>query len=118
MGIKETVEEYYKRVDSGDVEWVIEIFAEDACYQRAEAEYAGKKAISRFYREGRKITGNHTIEEPLVIKDVVVVRGIFKGKGAHGEPKEVRFCDFWEFKDSLVRLRQTYLAIGSDYVKE
>lgn len=118
MRIDDTTREYYAKVDAGDTEWIVAMFAKEARYRRADADYVGQAAIAEFYREGRKIRGKHTIENLYATGNVVVVQGTFVGQGAKGNPKKVRFCDVWLFQDTCVKLRETYLALGSDYVRE
>lgn len=112
------VELYYQKIDARDIDWVVSMFAEEATYQRAEAAYVGKQAIGDFYRDGRKIQGKHTLSGVIAAAERVVAYGEFNGVGAQNQPVHVGFCDVWTFKDSLVVKRQTYLAIGSAYVKE
>ena len=111
--------EYYRRIDAGDVEWVIALFAPDARYLRADEIYDGRDSIAHFYRDGRKIRGSHTLENVVVHGITVFVRGVFDGVGAMQQPKQVSFCDVWQFnRTEQVALRQTYLAIGASYVRE
>ena len=113
------VQEYYPRVDAEDVEWVIALFADDAVYHRADSSYVGKRAISSFYRGERKILGRHTLENIATDDDKVLVNGVFCGEGHDGSLKKVGFADVWQFDATgLVTHRQTYLAIGSGYVRE
>ena len=110
---------YYAKVDGGDVDWIVDLFAEDATYRRADAEYEGKAEIEAFYRAGRKIRGEHVLNEIIDQDDRVMVTGEFVGTGVDGAPKRVAFADVWVFDErSRVVERRTYLAIGSDYVKE
>lgn len=114
----ELVDLYYKKVDALDIEWVINMFADNCHYQRADAPYVGKDVIEKFYREERKIRGKHTISRILTSDETVVAYGVFNGVGGFGQPKHIEFCDIWSFKNSLVIKRQTYLALGNEYVKE
>jgi ketosteroid isomerase-like protein len=108
---------YYEKIDQQDVDWVIGIFARDSQYQRADSVYDGKDAIAQFYRTGRKIRGAHTVAGILNTGEQVVAHGKFTGFGSDGKVLDVGFCDIWTFKDSAVSLRQTYLALGADFVK-
>ena len=113
------VTDYYSRVDSEDVDWVLALFAEDAVYDRADARYVGKDAITRFYRGERKILGAHRLETVTATERTVMVNGVFAGVGHDGSAKCVGFADVWEFADTgLIANRKTYLALGSGYVKE
>jgi hypothetical protein len=101
------------------VEWVIDLFADDGKYQRAEAIYSGKQAIADFYRGDRKIQGRHSLEHVVAEANTVIANGVFEGVGADGSPKKIGFADAWQFdSDGLVNSRKTYLAAGSDYVKD
>ena len=113
------IRDYYPKVDAGEVEWVISLFAEDGNYHRAEASYSGKNEIADFYKNSRKIKGRHTLESILSEGDTVAVNGVFEGFGVDGSAKKMRFADFWTFnRDDLVSVRKTYLAAGADYVRE
>jgi len=116
--MKNLVSEYYPRVDRGDLDWVLAMFANDAVYTRADSCYEGKNEISEFYCADRKINGRHTINTIMESGNTVAVQGVFKGQGADGSPKNVRFSDFWQFDRNLVSSRNTYLALGSNYVKD
>ena len=119
MNPLEKVKAYYPKVDAGDLDWVIGLFSDDGEYQRADALYCGKKAIADFYHGDRKIQGNHKIENIVVEDSAVVANGVFEGVGSDGSPKKIGFADVWIFDDSgLVASRKTYLAMGSEYVKD
>jgi|TARA_R100000501_G_scaffold17919_4_gene35073 ketosteroid isomerase-like protein len=113
------VASYYPHIDRLDLDWVLALFAADAVYERAGAVYSGVAAISRFFREERQIRGLHSVQRIWSDGDSAVAVGEFRGHGASGDPREVRFADFWQFnQDGLVQRRQTYLALGHDYVQE
>ena len=119
MSILSTVQDYYPKVDAGEVDWVLRLFAEDGIYQRADACYEGIREITDFYENARKITGKHAVEEIFAQGHEVVVNGVFEGFGADGAAKKIAFADFWTFNEQgLVALRKTFLAIGADYVKD
>ncbi len=112
------VESYYPKVDNGDIEWVIDLFAENGEYKRADAVYSGKQAIADFYRNDRKIRGAHVLERVLVDGPNVVTLGRFVGKGHDGGAKDIGFSDYWQFDATgRVVLRKTFLALGNEYVK-
>lgn len=115
---KNLISEYYQRVDKQDIDWVLELFSDDASYVRADAEYKSKKAINDFYRNDRKIVGRHIIEHIIAEDDEVVASGVFKGEGADGSKKLVGFSDVWILQGDKAKYRQTYLSIGADYVKD
>ena len=49
MNNQSIVAAYYPKVDAGDVEWVIDLFAPVSVYERADSRYVGKDEITRFY---------------------------------------------------------------------
>lgn len=119
MGHRHLIREYYSKVDSGDLDWVLALFAEESEYLRADACYPDKRAITEFYRVDRKIVGVHTLNRLYESGDTVIVDGVFDGAGADGAEKHVSFADFWQFDaHHLVCSRKTYLAVGSNIVKD
>lgn len=119
VNILNTIKDYYPKVDAGNTDWVIALFAEDGDYHRADVSYMGKKEISDFYQNARKIKGKHTLESIFAEGNTVAVSGVFEGVGADNSPKKIRFADFWTFnQEGLVCERKTYLASGSDYVRD
>lgn len=120
MSFSNTVREYYRRIDDCDTDWVLDLFADDAVYARADAVYPDKQAISRFFCEERKIRGVHKLEKIVAScnENVVLATGRFVGVGANGDERVVSFADIWTFgEDSLVHQRQTFLAMNSEYVR-
>ena len=118
--LAKTVSAYYPRIDAVDTEWVLALFADDAVYLRADAVYAGRPAIARFFCEERKIRGRHTIDRMWIDHGSasVVAVGRFDGLGIAGDTRSVRFADVWQFNEAgLVTQRQTYLALGHEYVE-
>jgi hypothetical protein len=114
------VGEYYPHIDAVDTDWVIELFADDAVYRRADVTYTGLPAIARFFREERKIRGRHTLERMWIDSPSrsVAVTGQFEGEGIAGDSRSVGFADVWQFNTAmLVARRQTYLALGHRYVE-
>lgn len=117
---QQKVSEYYPHIDAVDTDWVLALFADDAIYFRADAVYAGRPAIARFFCEDRKIRGRHTIEKMWMDRHSasVVAVGRFDGQGVSGDSRSVRFADVWQFNEAgLVTQRQTFLALGHQYVE-
>lgn len=84
----------------------------------SDAVYSGKQAIAEFYTADRKIQGRHSLENVVADDNTVIANGVFEGIGADGSPKRIGFADIWQFdRHGLVSSRKTYLATGSDYVK-
>lgn len=115
----EKVRHYYERVDANDIEWVSALFADHAIYERADSRFVGKTAIREFFAVHRKIRGVHSLEQIWSVEDdVVVVKGCFNGVGADGEPRSIGFSDIWYFDaGGRVSKRQSYLAIGHEYIE-
>jgi hypothetical protein len=110
--------EYYERIDANDIDWVLGMFTADACYRRADAEYRGGE-IEDFFRNQRKIRGEHRLEDVHSIDNKVITRGEFVGTGVAGDERRVGFVDFWFFDtEGHVELRETYLAVGNEIVKD
>ncbi|MDE1918385.1 MAG: nuclear transport factor 2 family protein [Sphingomonadales bacterium] len=115
----DTIREYYRRIDADDLDWVLSIFAEDAVYDRADATYRGIDAVSEFFRVTRRISGIHEIDRVWSVDPwTVVATGQFAGTGVAGDVRAVRFVDIWHFDAGThVDRRQTYLALGHEYVE-
>ena len=118
MNRHDTIAEYYPRIDAGDVDWVLALFAEDAVYDRADQRIEGAARLDRFYTSQRKISGVHTIDNIFDCGDHVIVVGQFSGVGEAGDARVVRFADIWHFdEDDKISHRQTFLALGQEYVR-
>lgn len=118
--IRGSVEAYYPAIDNLDTECVLALFAEDAIYQRADAEYRTFTEIRDFFCNERKIRGRHEIAHLWADEDAgfVFVTGRFEGVGEKGDSRRVEFADVWHFNpDGLVDRRKTYLALGHAYVE-
>lgn len=114
------IREYYARIDRCDTDWVVDLFDDEAVYERAETVYRGRPEIARFFREERRIRGHHRIDDLLTSHDgdLVVAIGCFRGTGAAGDARQVGFADVWQFgSGGRIRCRRTFLARGSDYVR-
>lgn len=87
---------YYERVDAGDVQGVLDWFAEDGVYHRpGYPPMRGRAALSAFYGGARVISsGAHTVHEILVDGLAVAVRGRFDGTLKDGSTVSVGFADF------------------------
>lgn len=113
------VEEYYRRIDAGDIAWVVDMFASDGVYDRAGEIYSGRDAIRAFYSAGRKIKVRHSDIRLWACGRDMFVEGSFSGTGADGSKREGQFSDHWTFNDEgKVTLRRTSLFTGSRYIKE
>lgn len=102
---KKIIESYYKGIDEGDINFVLNLFGQSdpakglrSYYNRAGEEYTDLE-IDLFYKKGRKIKITHTIEETFWSAGKVFVRGSFNGIGADGSKRSGRFADCWEFSE-------------------
>ena len=84
MTTGEIVDEYYRRIDSNDLDWVVSLFSEDATYVRADSRLQGKAEIDKFFRTQRRIRGKHVIDSIVAVGDQVFCKGEFIGKGGDG----------------------------------
>jgi nuclear transport factor 2 (NTF2) superfamily protein len=116
--LSDLIRKYYACIDGNDIDWVVSLFCEDAVYQRADSRYQGKESIARFFRQDRAIQGRHLVEALWSFDHQVICTGVFVGHGKVGDSRRVRFADFWYFNEAgLVLSRDTYLALGQEYIK-
>ncbi|AHH99500.1 nuclear transport factor 2 family protein [Kutzneria viridogrisea] len=104
------VNNYYRCIDHGDVPAALSCFAANAVYRRPGYEaLTGLASIEQYYHRTRIIgAGRHTIESLIEGEDEVAVRGSLVGRSREGLPLDVRFADFWRFRELLVVERNTY----------
>lgn len=113
------IRQYYEHIDRNDIDWVMSLFDKAAVYRRADSCFEGYHAIDRFFRVDRLIRGTHRLDSIWSFDDKVICTGAFHGQGKTGDHRSVRFSDFWFFNaDGLIRERETFLALGHQYVKE
>jgi len=117
--ILEIVEEYYRRIDAADIDWVVDMFAADGVYDRSGEIFEGRDEIRSFYAAGRKIKVTHSDLRFWDCGPDIFVEGSFSGVGADGSRREGQFADRWSFnEDFKVTLRRTSLFTGSQYIRE
>ena len=113
------VQEYYPRIDAGDVLWVVDLFDEQAVYDRASEIHRGRAAIQLFYSSHRKIKVTHSDLNFWQSGNDVFVEGHFDGVGDDGSARGGDFSDHWTFnKAGKVILRRTSLFTGSAAIRE
>jgi ketosteroid isomerase-like protein len=103
------VRHYYDLVDADDVDGLLRLFADAVVYERqGTATISGKDALRRFYGEERIIaSGTHTLDEVLVGKAWVAVRGRFRGVLKDGDRVGLEFTDWFEVTDGVIERRQS-----------
>ena len=108
--LRETVHSYYERVDDGDYDGLLALFADDIVYERPGQESIdGRDALERFYRAERPLSdGEHEVLAVVVDGDTAAVRGRFSGR-QDGERVAFGFADFHTVDaEGLIARRVTY----------
>lgn len=108
--LREAVRSYYDRVDAGDYEGLLALFADDVTYDRpGQHTIEGIDALERFYRQERPLSdGDHDLQAVVVEGDTAAVRGRFTGQQA-GDRVAFGFADFHTVDDAgLIAHRVTY----------
>ena len=107
---RETVRAYYRRVDAGEYEELLALFAADVRYDRpGQGTIEGIDALERFYRSERPLSdGSHDLRTVVVEDDTAAVRGVFSGRQDE-TTVSFGFADFHTFDaDGLIARRVTY----------
>ena len=104
------IRNYYRDIDRGDMQRVLDLFAPEATYQRSASLYFDSKdAIVAFYTETRKLKGSHAVREICGDGNDVRVVGSFRGTN-DGKPVEIQWRDRWIFNDDgKVKRRESEL---------
>lgn len=104
------VELYYRLVDANSLDDMLDLFADDAVYERPGYEpLKGKGAIEAFYRGTRVIvSGRHALDRVIVEDGAVAVEGSFAGELRDGSSASVRFADFFVLNGGKFAHRRTY----------
>lgn len=106
---------FYRVVDSGDLDALAVLFAQDASYTRpGYPVLAGRDAIDHFYRHDRVIaSGTHTLDSVVVSGNEVAVRGSFSGTLRDGNSVAHRFAEFFVLSDNGdIVARETFFAVS------
>lgn len=106
---EQVVRRYFTYVDAGQTSRLLELFTEDAEYDRqGTPPITGKSALARFYTEERVIaSGQHHLDDVCIGNDWVAVRGTLRGQLTSGEQVDISFTDWYHFRDGLIDKRQT-----------
>ena len=104
-----TARRYYDLIDASDHDALVELFSEDVVYERpGQASIEGREALRTFYEDERPLSnGTHELHSVVADGDTVAVRGTYRGE-QDGEPVELGFADFHEFRDGEIVRRDTY----------
>jgi uncharacterized protein len=100
---------YYHLVDAGKTDELLDLFSDNAVYERqGTPTINGKSALRRFYEVDRSIAaGVHDIECILAGQPWTAVRGQFRGVLKSGEAVAVAFTDWHAITHGKIRARQT-----------
>lgn len=110
----EKIHSYYRMVDAGDFDGLLNLFTNDAVYCRpGYPTLKGRADLSRFYREQRAIKhGRHTISGVVVRYPQVAVQGEFNGMLRSGQQISLRFADFFVMEeDGRFSRRDTFFFV-------
>ncbi|MFT7835804.1 nuclear transport factor 2 family protein [Saccharothrix sp. BKS2] len=110
-GTAAQVRRYYERVDAGEVDGLLALFAPDVVYDRpGYPVMRGRDALAEFYGGQRVISsGTHTLEQVTAEESVVAVHGEFAGVLKDGSEAKLRFADFFTLAaDGLISRRITF----------
>lgn len=101
---------YYTTVDEQKTEDVVALFSADATYRRPGYEpLVGATDLLAFYGDQRVIAGGrHIITGVVAEGDKVAVEGQFRGVLRDQSGVEIKFADFFVFRDGLISQRNTY----------
>lgn len=93
------VRRYYRLVDSGDVDGLVDLFEPDSTYHRpGYPPLCGRAELERFYRGERVIdTGEHRLSTVVTDGETTAVHGEFHGVLRDGRRVALRFADFFTF---------------------
>lgn len=111
------IRSYYKKIDAQAVTDVLDLFSENASYERADSTFYGKAELTQFYQHDRKLIGIHALEHLFQEQDQVMVYGTFVGTNGQAKNITIDFADFFRLKDDQIIFRKTYLAKGSEVVR-
>lgn len=107
----DNIHRYYRLVDAGDIDSLLQLFAEDTVYRRPGYQpMRGRGKLADFYRGERVIeTGAHTLSDVVVQRSHAAVHGEFAGVLKDGREVTVRFADFFVMsEDGLFAERETF----------
>jgi steroid delta-isomerase len=110
----EKIHSYYRMVDAGDFDGLLNLFTNDAVYCRpGYPTLKGRADLSRFYREQRVIKqGRHTISRAVVRHPQVAVQGEFDGVLDSNQRVSLRFADFFVLEeDGRFSRRDTFFFV-------
>jgi ketosteroid isomerase-like protein len=109
------VRSYYRLVDLGDLDALVDLFAEDAEYHRpGYSPISGRAQIRSFYEHHRVIeTGEHVVDSLLSNGCDIAVRGSFEGALKDGSEVSLQFADFFQLRQEDQRFvrRDTFFFV-------
>ncbi|MCW2571944.1 MAG: ketosteroid isomerase [Frankiales bacterium] len=109
--MSDTVTRYYQAVDNNDITALLNLFTDDAVYERpGYPPLNGRADLQEFYTSTRVIqSGAHVITDRLETDRAIAVQGTFTGTVVGGQAVTLRFSDFFEIgPDERITRRTTY----------
>lgn len=102
MDLREVTHRYYRAVDAGDVDGVLDWFADDGVYHRpGYPPMRGREALRAFYGGERIIaSGSHRVDQVVVDGRGAATRGVFTGTLKDGSRVSIGFADLITYDDA------------------
>lgn len=88
----------YNLIDSNNFESLYNLFSEDIIYERNDVILNGKEEFVDFYKNIRKLSGIHTVNNIEADKNIITIRGNFTGTN-NGKYTDFQFTDIFTFND-------------------
>ena len=109
------IKNYYLYVDNSQLDDLLDLFSHDSYYKRCKLEIRGKAELEKFYKQGRSISGKHSIFKITEVSgNSIIVEGSFDGQWKDGTPLSIHFSDFFFFnQEDKISEGHTYTDQGS-----
>jgi uncharacterized protein len=108
---RSVIERLYTAIDTDDFDTLAQLFLPQAIYERPAAPpLVGRDAITRFYRDGRKIaSGRHDVQHVVVDGARGAAWGSFAGRRLEGWTLELCFADGFTFDAGAILTRRSHV---------
>src|SRR5262245_46027372 len=102
----------FRAIDNRDWDALATHFHPEMIYERPGFPVLeGRDAVMRFYRDVRRIHGEHRIEGVAVDGDFGAHWGRFVGTKNDGSPVDVQYADTYRFSDGLLKYRKSFFFV-------
>ncbi|GIF96870.1 nuclear transport factor 2 family protein [Catellatospora citrea] len=108
------VTDYYRYVDAGDINALVDLFSKDAVYHRPGfPPIVGHDGLLRFYASGRVIAhGRHQLHQIVADGSRIAVNGTFDGVLKDHTCVSLAFADFFTLAgDGRFQERRTFFGV-------